>query len=96
MARIAAVNKEDKAKRLLNSLCRYGVREPTAREIVKVYENRGSGQALIELYRRGWAIRKQEDGSFLLVRNTSTGEELIEEIDGEESNSTRKNIAIAN
>ena len=81
MGRIAAVRREDRSERLIHNLLRYGVREPTARKVAKVYESRGAGAALVELYRMGWRICQQDEEKFVLVRgkDEKVGEEDFEE-----------------
>lgn len=83
MGRISAVRREDRSARLIQNLSRYGVREPSARRVARVFEERGSGAALVELYKLGWRIMRkaEEDGAFLLVRGRGeqVGEEEIED-----------------
>jgi hypothetical protein len=81
MGRIAAVRREDRSERLIHNLLRYGIREPTARKVAKVYESRGAGAALVELYRMGWRICHQDEEKFVLVRgkDEKVGEEDFEE-----------------
>jgi len=81
MGRIAAVRREDRSERLIHNLLRYGLREPTARKVAKIYEARGAGSALVELYRRGWKICQREGEEFVLVRGVDekVGEEDFEE-----------------
>lgn len=87
MGRISAVRREDRSARLIQNLSRYGVREPSARRVARVFEERGSGAALVELYKLGWRVcrKAEEDGAFLLVRGRGeqVGEEEIEENNGE-------------
>ena len=81
MGRIAAVRREDRCRRLMDNLARYGLREPTTRKVAFIYENRGAGAALVELYRLGWKVC-QSEGRFLLVRDATkneVGEEDFEE-----------------
>lgn len=80
MGRITAVRREDRSLRLVRNLTSYGVREPTARQVSKVYEERGAGAALIELYRLGWKVARRDDAHFVLVRGKpeEVGEEEME------------------
>jgi len=80
MGRIAAVRREDRSERLIHNLLRYGIREPTARKVAKIYEARGAGAALVELYRIGWKICRKDGDEFVLVRGTpkNVGEEELE------------------
>jgi hypothetical protein len=84
MARVSAVKKGDRAKRLMDNLYRYGVREPTARRVAKTFVEKGSGMALVELYRQGWAVEKRGEGVFALVRRKEKGVDEVEEfLEGE-------------
>lgn len=66
--------------RLMENLAKYGLREPSARRVAKVYENRGAGAALVELYRIGWKVVQKEGEQFALIRGTpeDVGEEELE------------------
>lgn len=81
MGRIAAVRREDRSERLIRNLTAYGLREPSARKVSKVYEDRGAGAALVELYHMGWMIVQREGEEFVLARgnNEEVGEEDFEE-----------------
>lgn len=87
MGRISAVRREDRSARLIQNLSRYGVREPSARRVARVFEERGSGAALVELYKLGWRVcrKADEEGAFLLVRGRgeTVGEEELEERDAQ-------------
>lgn len=74
------MRREDRSARLIQNLARYGLREPSVRRVAKVYEERGAGAALVELYRMGWKIAQKEGEQFILVRGTpeEVGEEELE------------------
>jgi hypothetical protein len=81
MGRISAVRREDRSGRLADNLIRNGLREPSARRVSKVYEERGAGAALVELYRMGWKVCRKGEDEFVLVRGADekVGEEDFEE-----------------
>lgn len=55
------VDIEQKIESLRKALKFYGVREPTIDKIVQVYRTKGSGQAVLELYRQGYEIEIVND-----------------------------------